>query len=86
LLSRLQIKQRHYTQYVVCDLLQVMIEKIRSSTQDAFIHNNSIIDYSKAFDSVIHHQLFKTMIQMGCPKRFVSLTAGLYKNQTATIS
>jgi len=63
-------------------VLQIMIEKIRYSNQEAFI---TFIDYSKAFDSVIHHHLFETMLQMGFPRHLVSLIAGLYQDQRATI-
>ena len=62
--------------------LQILIEKIRSSTDEAFI---VFIDYSKAFDSVKHHHLFDVMIQMGFPRHLVALIAGLYQNQKATI-
>ena len=63
-------------------VLQIMIEKIRNSNQEAFI---TLIDYSKAFDSVIHHHLFETILQMGFPRHLVSLIAGLYQDQKATI-
>jgi hypothetical protein len=48
------------------------LEKIRNSNQEAFI---TFIDYSKAFDSVIHHHLFETILQMGFPRHLVSLIA-----------
>ena len=57
-------------------VLQIMIEKLRNIT---------FIDYSKAFDSVIHHHLFETMLQLGFPRHLVSLIAGLYQDQKATI-
>ena len=58
-------------------VLQIMIEKIRNSNQEAFI---TFIDYSKAFDSVIHHHLFETILQMGFPRHLVSLIARLYQD------
>ena len=63
-------------------VLQIMIEKIRNSNQEAFI---TFIDYSKAFDSVIHPHLFETILQMGFPRHLVSFIAGLYQDQKATI-
>ena len=63
-------------------VLQIMIEKIRNSNQEAFI---TFIDYSKAFDNVIHQHLFETILQMGFPRHLVSLIAGLYQDQKATI-
>ena len=63
-------------------VLQVLIEKIRNTDQDAFI---TFIDYSKAFDSVKHHHLFQTMERMGFPKHLISLIEALYENQKATI-
>ena len=62
--------------------LQILIEKIRNSEDEAFI---IFIDYSKAFDSVNHNHLFDTMIKMGFPTHLVSLIAALYDNQKATI-
>ena len=63
-------------------VLQILIEKIRNTQDEAFI---TFIDYSKAFDSVIHHQLFNVLIEMGFPRHLVSLIAKLYDNQKATI-
>jgi hypothetical protein len=63
-------------------VLQILTEKIRNTAQEAFI---TFIDYSKAFDSVIHDHLFKTMITMGFPKHLVSLIASLCENQKVTI-
>ena len=62
--------------------LQLLIEKVRNSEDEAFI---IFIDYSKAFDSVNHNQLFDTMKKMGFPTHLVSLIAALYDNQKATI-
>ena len=62
--------------------LQLLIEKVRNSEEEAFI---IFIDYSKAFDSVKHHHLFDTMLKMGFPAHLVSLIAGLYENQKATV-
>ena len=62
--------------------LQILIEKIRDSEQEAYI---TFIDYSKAFDSVIHNHLFQTMSTMGFPKHLIKLIANLYQGQKATI-
>ena len=40
-------------------VLQILIEKVRNTRDEAFI---TFIDYSKAFDSVIHQHLFKVLI------------------------
>ena len=63
-------------------VLQILIEKVRNTTEEAFI---TFIDYSKAFDSVEHHHLFQTMLAMGFPTHLVSLISNLYTNQSATI-
>ena len=63
-------------------ILQILIEKIRNTKEEAFI---TFIDYSKAFDSVIHHHLFKVLVEMGFPRHLVSLIANLYEDQKATI-
>ena len=43
------------------------------------------IDYSKAFDSVCHSQLFDALLEMGFPKHLVTLLQSLYVNQRAII-
>ena len=43
------------------------------------------IDYSKAFDSVCHSQLFDAFLEMGFPKHLVTLLQSLYVNQRAII-
>lgn len=63
--------------------LQLLIEKVKNSDKmEAYI---TFIDYSKAFDSVIHQHLFKNMQKMGFPKHLVHLIAALYQDQKATI-
>ena len=63
-------------------ILQIMTEKIRNSGEEALI---TFINYSKAFDSVIHSHLFNTMVKMGFPKHLVSLFNALYTDQKVTI-
>ena len=63
-------------------VLQVLIEKVINTDQELFI---TFIDYSKAFDGVIHQNLFKNMVKMGFPGHLVSLVASLYTDQQATI-
>ncbi|GFO05905.1 retrovirus-related pol polyprotein from type-1 retrotransposable element r2 [Plakobranchus ocellatus] len=59
-----------------------MLEKIIDLHKEAFI---IFIDYSKAFDSVSHNELFKTLITMGFPPHLVALIQSLYTDQTAKI-
>ncbi|GFR61141.1 endonuclease-reverse transcriptase [Elysia marginata] len=63
-------------------VLQILTEKVRNSDQEMYI---TFIDYSKAFDSVKHNHLFKTMDLMGFPKHLIKLIAGLYSDQRATM-
>ena len=64
-------------------VLQLLLEKIRTTTDEAFI---TFIDYSKAFDSVNHHHLFVTMSELGFPKHLISLIShNMYTDQKATI-
>ena len=63
-------------------LLQSIIEKVASTNSEAYI---TFIDYSKAFDSVSHVQLFNVMHKMGFPVHIVSLLQSLYQDQTAQI-
>ena len=59
-----------------------MIEKLRQNNEESYV---TFIDYSKAFDSVIHEELFDIMIRMGSPRHLISLIASLYKDQKVTI-
>ena len=63
-------------------VIQHLIEKIRDTNEEMYI---TFIDYSKAFDSVIHQHLFKTMEKLGFPKHTISLISSLYKDQRGTI-
>jgi hypothetical protein len=63
-------------------VLQILTEKVRNADQELYI---TFIDYSKAFDSVIHQNLYNNMVKMGLPRHLVSLVASLYTDQQATI-
>ena len=63
-------------------VLQLLIEKVRNSTDEGFV---TFIDYSKAFDSVIHSELLNVMSKMGFQKHLISLIGSQYQNQKATI-
>ena len=43
------------------------------------------IDYAKAFDSVDHHKLWKTLKEMGIPDHLTCLLRNLYAGQEATV-
>ncbi|GFS03109.1 retrovirus-related Pol polyprotein from type-2 retrotransposable element R2DM [Elysia marginata] len=63
-------------------VLQIIIEKIRDGNEEGYI---TFIDYSKAFDSVIHSKLLDIMTEMGFPQHLISMIDSLYHNQKATI-
>ena len=62
--------------------LQIISEKILSIGQREYI---VFIDYSKAFDSVIHSKLFNILLEMGFPRHLVALIQSLYDGQVGTI-
>ena len=53
-------------------VLQIIIEKLKDSNDEGFI---TFIDYSKAFDSVIHSKLRETKTKMAFPKHINALIA-----------
>ncbi|GFR74930.1 retrovirus-related Pol polyprotein from type-2 retrotransposable element R2DM [Elysia marginata] len=63
-------------------VLQIIIEKIRDGNEEGYI---TFIDYSQAFDSVIHSKLLDIMTEMGFPQHLISMIDSLYHNQKATI-
>ena len=60
-------------------IIQVLIEIMGIGGQ-ALI---TFIDYSKAFDSISHVQLFDIMLELGFPEHIVTLLQSLYIDQTA---
>ena len=63
--------------------IQVLLEKINGlKERDSYI---IFIDYSKAFDSVDHHELIQTLSQMGFPLHLIALIQSLYTDQSAKI-
>jgi hypothetical protein len=43
------------------------------------------IDYSKAFDCVVHSQLWNTLTSMGVPEHLIILIKSLYTKQEAAV-
>ena len=59
-------------------IIQVLIEKVMGIGGQALV---TFIDYSKAFDSISHVQLFDIMLELGFPERIVALLQSLYIDQ-----
>ena len=62
--------------------LKQIIEKQREHNKDLYI---CFIDYVKAFDRVIHQELWSTLIRLGFPPHLVHLLRMLYENQQASV-
>ena len=62
--------------------LRNIIEKLREIDKDLHI---CFIDYSKAFDCVIHKPLWKTLRDMGIHNNIVKLIVNMYAGQQATV-
>ena len=62
--------------------LRMIIQKCREFNQPLF---TCFVDYTKAFDSVEHQQLWTVMREMGFPKRIVSLIEALYSEQQSAV-
>ena len=60
--------------------IQNVIEKTLIMSERTFI---VFIDYSKAFDSVSHIQMFDILNDMGFPRHIVALIQALYEKQSA---
>ena len=63
-------------------VLQNIIEKVRNTELDIF---EAFIDYSKAIDSVDHHQLFDDMPELSFSKYLVKLISSFYNDMKASI-
>ena len=62
--------------------IQNVIEKTLQMSARTFI---VFIDYSKAFDSVSHIQMFDILNDMGFPRHIVALIQALYEKQSAVV-
>ena len=62
--------------------LRNIIEKFREIDEDLHI---CFIDYSKAFDCVIHKHLWKTLRDMGIHNNIIKLIVNLYAGQQAAV-
>ena len=62
--------------------LRNIIEKFREIDEDLHI---CFIDYSKAFDCVIHKHLWKTLRDMGIHNNIVKFIVNLYAGQHAAV-
>ena len=62
--------------------IQNVIEKTLQMSERTFI---VFIDYSKAFDSVSHLQMFDILNDMGFPRHIVALIQALYEKQSAIV-
>ena len=62
--------------------VRILLQKCREFHQDLY---TCFIDYSKAFDCVIHEQLWKFMKEMGMPMRATFLLQTLYSSQQSCV-
>ena len=59
-----------------------VIEKAKEFQKNIYFY---LIDYTKAFDSVDHNKLWKTLEEMGIPNHFTCLLRNLHADQEATV-
>ena len=97
----LKILQARFQQYMNCELPDVqagfrkgrgtrdqianirwIIEKTRECQKNIYY---CFIDYTKAFDCVDHHKLWKILKDMGITDHLICLMRNLYAGQEATV-
>ena len=59
-----------------------IIEKAKEFQKNIYF---CFIDYTKAFDSVDHNKLWKTLKEMGIPEHLTCLLRNLYAGKEATV-
>ena len=59
-----------------------IIEKAREFQKNIY---SCCIDYAKAFDCVVHNELWKILEEMGLPDHLTYLLRNLYAGQEATV-
>ena len=62
--------------------LRNILEKCREYNKDLYA---CFIDYSKAFDCVVHKRMWQIMIDMGFSRHLVKLIESLYESQEAAV-
>lgn len=62
--------------------LRIIMQKTREHQQSLFM---CFIDFKKAFDSILHHSLWITMMDMGYPMHLINLIRRLYEKQLAKV-
>ncbi|XP_063613942.1 uncharacterized protein LOC134787155 [Penaeus indicus] len=62
--------------------LKMIIEKNREHSEDLYL---CFIDYTKAFDLVIHEELWNNMRNMGFPEHIILLLKAMYDEQKAAV-
>lgn len=45
----------------------------------------AFIDFTKAFDSISHHSIWKALLSQGIPVHFIKIIRGIYENSTAFV-
>ena len=83
----LKILQARLQQYMNHELPDVQpgfrkIQKAREFQENIYFH---FIDYTKAFDCVVHNKLWKILKEMGLPDHLTYLLRNLYVGQEATV-
>ena len=69
------------TRYQIVNIHWIM-EKAREFQKNIYFY---FIDYAKAFDSVDHKKLWKTLKEMGISDHLICLLRNLYAGQGATV-
>jgi len=63
-------------------MIHRIIKKAREFQKNIYF---CFIDYTKAFDCVDHHKLWKILQEMGIPEHLTCLLRNLYAGQEATV-
>ncbi|CAH0717940.1 unnamed protein product, partial [Brenthis ino] len=71
--------------YSVTDHVHVVRQVIEKYSEYQLTYYISFIDYSKAFDSLLHKNIWEALVEQGIELKYIRLIKNVYRNSTARI-
>lgn len=71
--------------YSTIDHIHVVKQVIEKFNEYGQLYYMAFVDYNKAFDSLSHNYIWKTLENQGVEKKYIKIIKEIYKNTTATV-
>ncbi|GBP84339.1 hypothetical protein EVAR_61556_1 [Eumeta japonica] len=84
--KHLSIEQAEFRKdYSVIDHIHVVRQVLEKYHEYQLTYHIAFIDYSKAFDSLLHKNIWETLAKQGIEHKYIRLIRNVYGNSTARI-